>query len=249
MHIRPSHATRAATLVMLVAGLLSLDTTDVNAQTENRTRTVSVTGTGKVLAVPDYAEIRFSVVTRGEDPEVVRVANAEASSAALETVRSLGVDESDIRLDQLSLNPVREWDPDDRKQREVGYEVQRGVTVHVRDLDLVSVVVARVVQSGGNRIGSVRYLLANDEEARGEALAAAVENARAKAERMLSTLNESVGRVLEISEDFADRPSPVYRAQSAMLSPEKAADPSPEAYAPGELEIKASVSITFEIES
>ncbi len=141
---------------------------------------------------------------------------------------------------------MREWDPDQRRNIEAGFEINRGVSVELDDLDLVPTVVARVVQSGANRIRSVGYGLSNDQEARANALSKAVENARFKATTMLSALNESIGKVLEIREESVRIPGPVMRGY-AVAAMEKTADPNPEAYAPGLIEITAQVVVTFEI--
>lgn len=235
--------TAAIVVPLIILGALSVHAQD----STDRSRIVSVTGDGKVIAQPDVATIRFNIVTRDVDPEIARSANAEASRQAINTIRDLGVQEDKIRLDQLSLTPVREWDPDQRRNIDTGFEINRGVTVELDDLDLVPAVVARVVQSGANRIRNVGYSLSNNQEARANALSRAVENARFKAMTMLEVLNESIGRVLEIREQSVRTPGPVMRGY-AVAAMEKTADPNPEAYAPGLIEITAQVVVTFEIQ-
>jgi len=215
--------------------------------TTDRGRTVTVTGEGKVSVPPDVATIRFNIVTRDADPENARSANADASQQAINTIRELGVEEDQIRLDQLSLSPVREWDPDQRKQVDKGFEINRGVSVETDDLDLVPAIVALVVQRGANRIRSVAYGLKNDQDATADALSRAVENARFKATTMLVTLDELIGRVIEMNEQSFRGPSPVTRGY-AVTALEKSAEANPEAYAPGLIEISARVVVTFEIQ-
>lgn len=239
-------STRA--IAILSVTLLVATAADLSGQeTTKHRRTVTVNGEGKVMAQPDLATVRFSVVTRDPDPEAARSRNAEASKKALETVRDVGIDDDDIKLEQLSLSPIREWDKDQRRHIEVGFEVNRSATVDIEKLDLVPTVVARVIQSGANRLNSVQYRLSNDAEMRSEALSKAVDNAREKATVMLSGLDERLGRVLELREQSVHIPTPMVRS-FAMASAEKAADPTPEAYAPGQVEITAQVIAMFEIE-
>jgi uncharacterized protein YggE len=220
----------------------------VNAQGESlHARSISVTGIGEVATQPDLAKIRFSVVTRNIDPETARALNADASQEALDAIRSLEVSDDQIKLDHLSLSPVREWDPEQRKQIDIGFEVNRGVTVTLHDLDLVPTVVAEIVQSGANRIGGVQYEISNDQEARSEALSKAVMNARDKATVMVSTLDARLGKALEIREQSGNSPMPMTRSY-AVSALEKASDSTPEAYSPGLIEIRAEVVVTFEIQ-
>ena len=235
-------------VAILAAVLLFADASNLSGQdTRDQPRVISVTGKGKVTSPPDVATIRFNVVTRDADPETARAANAEASKQALNTIRNLGVDEDKIQLDHLSLAPLREWDQEKRRHIDIGFEVNRGVLVELDDLDLVPTVVAQIVQSGANRISRVGYSLSNDDEAQVNALARAVENARDKATVMLSALNESLGKVVEVREQSVHPPTPIVRAYAATAV-EKSSDSSPEAYAPGLIEVTAQAVVTFEIQ-
>ncbi len=81
--------TRGLVTAAIAAPLIILNALNVNAQVAtDRSRVVSVTGDGKVTAQPDVATIHFNVVTRDADPENARSANAEASSQAINTIRS-----------------------------------------------------------------------------------------------------------------------------------------------------------------
>ena len=232
-------------MAVALGGVLTTNT--LRAQEMSEKRKITISGTGDVSVEPDQAMLRFDVVTRDADPEVARASNAQASRDALNALRDLGIDEAKIKMEQLSLNPVREWDPDQRKQIEMGFEVRRGVSVEIVELDKVPNAVAYVVQSGANRIGGVSYGLSDEDPTRQQALRLAIANARSKASAMLSELGETLGAVQEIREESVHMPMPVVRASAAMM--EKSADaPEPEAYAPGQVKITASVVATFAIE-
>lgn len=205
-------------------------------------RTISVSGEGIARVAPDQAVVRFAVVTQAMDPEAARAQNAEASRNVLNTVRDLGIPERNIRMETLQLQPAREYDPDTQRWRENGFEVTRIVTVDLDDLDALPTLVARVVQEGANRLDGVSYELKNRDEARNQALRAALVNAREKATFMVETLDQSLGEVLTISEQSFDFPHPVMRFDQAMM---KEAMPEPEAYAPGEIEVRAVVNVVF----
>lgn len=208
-------------------------------------RTVSVTGEGVIRAEPDQATLRFGVVTEAASAENAREANAAAASRALNAVRELGVPERKIRLETLSLQPRREFDPETRRYRELGYEAVREVVVELDDLELLPVVVAQVVESGANRLNGIAYDLQNRDAVRSEALREAVLTARTKAALLAETLGEGLGAVHSINEQSFDFPRPMYRAAMAMDMAKAEAAPEPEAYAAGEIEVRAVVAVTF----
>lgn len=211
-------------------------------------RTVSVTGEGTVTAMPDMATVHFGIVTRAETPEAARERNAEASAAALNAVRALDVPDRRIQMEGLQLQPAREYDPETRRYEDVGFEAIRTVVVELHDLETLPVMITRVVQAGANRLQSVSYGLQDRDQVRNDALREAVRNAQAKARLMAETLGETVGEPLQISEQSLSFPVPMYRGlQEAAMMAKDAAEPEPEAYAAGEIEVKANVQVVFRL--
>jgi uncharacterized protein YggE len=129
----------------------------VVAQTQERS--ITVQGTSTVHMEPDMATVRFGIVTRAQDPEAARTENATASKNAMNAVRDLGIQDRKIRLEQLRLNPAREFNPDTRRYEDAGFEVTRILVVNVLDLDALPTLIAHVIQQGANRLDGVSYEL------------------------------------------------------------------------------------------
>ena len=215
---------------------------------EERYATISVVGEGRAEASPDMATVRFGIVTRDDDPEVARSENAQAARRAMDEVRALIQDESDMRLENLRLQPAREYDPERRTYVDLGFEAVRDVVVEIYNLDDLPTLVTRIVQGGANRLHGVTYELENQDEVRNMALERALANAREKAELMSGALGVSVGRVLRISEQGGGMPIPLMRdAAMEGFAMAKADEPVPEAYAPGQIEVQAQVEVVFAI--
>ena len=236
-------------LVLLLLGFAFAPARVAAQPTPEMRRTVSVSGEGLIKVVPDMATIRFGVVTVDPNPETARRLNAEASADAMNVVRSLGVPERKIRLETLMLQPEREYNPETRQWIDRGYQATREVVVELEDLDRLPSLIAGVVQKGANRLNGIEYQLKNRSVARNDALREAVTSAREKAQLLTSALGAGLGRVMQIQEQSFDFPRPVFRAMmdSAMMSKAEAA-PEPEAYAAGEMEVRANVMVVFELE-
>lgn len=216
---------------------------------EGDRRTVSVGGQGVARATPDEATVRFGVVTEAEAPEAAREANAEAAKNALNAAREL-VPEENIRLETLRLQPRYEYDRDGGEGRRlVGYEAERTAVVEVDDLEVLPLLVARVVERGANRLEGIQYDLADRAPVRREALREAAQDARDKAQVLAQSLGVAAGRVLQISEQSFDFPQPYFRMEAMAAQADAAQSmPTPEAYAPGEIEVTANVQVTFALE-
>lgn len=208
-------------------------------------RTLTVTATDTVLVAPDQVTLRFSVVTRAAEPEPARRQNAEAAEAALNAVRALGIPDRRIQLLSLRLEEDIEYQDGRRVHR--GYVARRDVKVVLDDLDALPPLVAAVVQQGANELGGIEYGLQDRQAAEDRALQAASARAREKAEVLAAALGVTLGRVVAAFEGsmVVAPPQPLMH----MARAEMAFDMSEAgAYAAGEIEVQATMTVSFEIQ-
>ena len=213
---------------------------------QEQIRRISVSGEGLVRVQPDMATVRFGVVTIADDPREAQQLNTEAAARAMNAVRALGVEEKNIRLETLRLQPHREWIDDKRRYEERGFEAIRQVVVQVDDLDKLPELISSVVQQGANRLNEISYDVKDRESSRNEALAEAVNNARDKAHLIARTLGEEIGPVEQVNEQSFDFPRPVFRAELQDAAAKESLSDA-DAYAAGEIEVRVNVHTVFTI--
>lgn len=230
--------------IVALSSILFIARGDIRAQ--DNPRTINVSGEGVHAVEPDQAIVRFGVVTRDSDPEVARRNNAAAAAEAMNAVRDLDIGERNLRMENLRLQPWREYNNEARRWEERGFEASRDVVVTVEDLTRLPEVVSRVVQQGANRLNQVSYEIKDRQAAGDIALTKAIEAARSKAELMTSALGVTLGPVRSINEQQYDFPQRMYRAEMASVAMDQAA-PEPNAFAAGEIEVRATVQIVFDL--
>lgn len=211
-------------------------------------RIIRVSGEGLMETPPDMAVVQFSIVTTADTPERARTLNGEASREAMNAVRALGLDETDIQMLTLRLQPHRVWNQQKRTWEEKGFEATRGVEATVRDLEQLPQLIADIVDRGANRIDGVRYDLDDRKQLLRDALKEAVLDAKAKAEAMAEVAGASVGTVIRIEEQGVSIPQPVFRNFEAMAAKDESGGAEPEAFAGGLIEIRANVTVVFALE-
>lgn len=236
-------------LFMLASVFLFITTYIGYAQTNDQRHTISVSGEGIVKVEPDLVTVRFGVVTRDDDPVKARQLNEEAAGDALNAVRALGVEERKIKVTVLQLNEIREFDRERRRQIPAGFEATRQVVVELDDLDKLPALIARVTQHGANRLFGLSYDIQDREHVQNDALRKAAANARDKAKILTETLQVTLGKVVRIQEQSFRFPGPIAVRAMAAEQVDAAMDMGrPEAYAAGEIEVRAQVQIEFLIE-
>ena len=238
--------TLPALVLTIALGWAAVLTGPVLAQEE--ARTVRVSGEATVAVQPDQATVRFGIVSRAETAEQARSQNAEAAKKAMNAVRELDVPEEKMRVETLRLQPRREYNPETKEYEEKGYEATRQVVVELADLEQLPRLIARVVQRGANRLEGVEYELSDRTAVRNDALRQAAMNARGKAQLLTTSLDAILGSVRQITEeDFGyEEPQPRVRMTFAK-SADTEASPEPDAYAAGEITVKARVQVVFDL--
>lgn len=202
---------------------------------------IVVSGTGSVEAAPDMAVITLGVTTEAEAAGAAMDANSAAMAAVLARLSEAGVAERDLQTEALSLAPRwrHETGPDGSGPQITGFVASNTLSVRVRDLARLGDILDLAIADGANTLGGLRFGVSQEDEMRDAARAAAVQDARRKAELLADAAGVSLGRLLELREDGGAAP-PV-----PMMRMEMAADSVP--VAPGEVGLTASVSLTYAI--
>lgn len=216
-------------------------------------RVVSVTGTAVVRAQPDI--VVWQVTIRRYDKELAR-----AQSDCNETVKKIlalrtefKVKAEDVQTGLLSIHKIYDRDQAGNQTSFRHFQVERQVTLRQRDTAHFDDVLSRLVNTEDVEVS--HHLESSEYHAlRAKTRLEAVKAARVKAAAMTELLGAKLGRVLRIAEPLetwgSSYGSASYSFQNvAYAEPRQAApDEAAGTFAPGSIEIKVSIDVTFEIE-
>jgi hypothetical protein len=211
-----------------------------NEGAPRRTSTVTVAGSGTVSGTPDQAEITTGVVTQAATAAQALAANSQAMERLLQSLGNLGIGPRDIQTTNISVAPQRRTPKEGQPPEITGYEVNNEVRVKVRDLARLGQVLDRQVSQGANLVYGIHFGVQEPAPLLDEARKRAMADARRKADLYAAAAGLKVGRVLSVQEAGVAPPQPGPAPRMAM----SAAVP----VAPGEQEIRATVTVTFTLE-
>ena len=207
------------------------------------TRTITVTAQGMTTATPDMAEINFSVVTQGTNPQTLSDNNNAKMSAVLQFVSSQGIASSDIATTGYDLQPNYSWDKTSNRNYITGYTLTQTVQVKIRDLTKVASVLGGLAPLGVNQIGGVNFTFQKPDEFVAIARGQAMTNAATEAAQMAAQAGASLGEVVTVNETpIIPEPQPVFQAMgvggvmSAPVTP---------TIAPGTQDVTDNVTVTY----
>src|SRR3989338_4122173 len=227
----------------------------------------TVTGEGKVTAIPDIAQFSFSVTNEGGmDVSAVQTKNTEMTNEAIEFLKSNGVESKDIKTTGYNVYPQYSSSycgpvplyfetgaggggsysgatnismPDVCPPSEIiGYTVDQTVEVKVRDIEKVGDILSGVVENGANSASQLYFTVDDNAKYENEARAMAMEQAREKAKTIAKAGGFRIGKLLSVDEYFN---GPYYYGEGMGGGDVKVAD-SP-VIEPGSQEILITVNL------
>lgn len=248
----------AISIAVLVFGyaLISFVSTYSRSIEPSSFRSFSVTGEGKVTAIPDIAQFTFRVIGEGgKDLDALLKENTEKMNRAIEFVKGKGVEAKDIKTQSYNVEPRYQYYscPSDRPApcpppEIVGYTVTQTVSVKVRDFSKVGEILSGIIQNGANSVSQLSFTIDDPTKVENEARSEAIEKAKEKARAMAQAGGFRIGRLLSISEGgFSPPPYPSFYEEKALSGGATVPSVQP-TIEPGSQEVTAKVTLTYEIE-
>lgn len=219
--------------------------------------TVTVSGEGEVLAVPDIASFSFTVMETMSTVAAAQEAATKKTNDAIAFLKSEGIEEKDIKTLAYNVYPEYEYQnavcplgasycPPGRQVLK-GYQVSQTVEVKVRDTDTVGELLTGIGGIGVQSVSGVLFTLDDEDAVREEARAEAIADAKEKAERLAKDLGVRLVRVTNFFENNGPEPYPYYgRGGDAFATVAEKGAVLPE-LPPGENKFISTVTITYEI--
>lgn len=175
---------------------------------------ISVVGEGEVRVRPGLARLTFGVLTYGASAAEAEALNLASVSKLKVALVSAGVDEA--LLETTSTLAANRHVDFTGVTRVSGYEAVTRVTGLLRNPSRVQVVVEAALAAGATSQEETAYSVEDPEVSRQAAMAAALENARQRAEALATAATEALGAMvgLDVQQDGS---APVSAAAQGLV--------------------------------
>lgn len=231
---------------------------DVQAgSTQAVQRTIQVSASDSVKVSPDMAELSLTICPQGATAQEAQAQAASELDALKAALAALGIDEKNIVASQVSIYARYDWS--DYVEKIVGYQASIDITLRELTIDQANSAIPAIAGIEDTTLDGTRFYVSTYDERYQEALVSALQVAQAKAQVLAQAAGAQLGAVANVCEDYD---SQEYRYSSVQAKSEAdtmavaeaaAADTgagnSSDMLNPGEIEIKASISVTYELMS
>lgn len=235
----------------------------------NQPATISFSGHGEVTAVPDIANVYFTISKDAKTVKDAQSAVAVIEKKTLDFLQEKGIEDKDIKTTDASSNPKYEYrqavcppipmgegtagatsSPSSPyycpsgKQVIIGYTASESITVKIRKTDDVGVIMQGLGTVGVSNLSGPNFAIDNEDALKAQARKKAIDDAKAKAEILAGDLDVSLVKIISFSENGN---YPMMYAKSAMMDSAVGSVPAPAEIPKGENTISSDVTITYEI--
>jgi len=206
---------------------------------QNQTPTVEVIGEGIVYATPDMVNISISIEKEGLDLKNLRQKNGEAVAQVLQLLSK------ELPMENFQTSYVSLYKDDYNKLNK--YRVVQNINIKLEDISKYDNLMNAIFDAGVNRIDGISFGVKNKEKLLQEARIAAIDDARKKALLYAVSLDQNIGKAIQIKEvnsHFNDI-QPVERMSKMSLG--SPANGNDNTLAVGKIAIEAQVNVAFEL--
>ena len=231
---------------------------DVQAgSTQAVQRTIQVSASDSVKVSPDMAELSLTICPQGATAQEAQAQAASELDAHKAALAALGIDEKNIVASQVNIYARYDWS--DYVEKIVGYQASIDITLRELTIDQANSAIPAIAGIEDTTLDGTRFYVSTYDERYQEALVSALQVAQAKAQVLAQAAGAQLGAVANVCENYD---SQEYRYSSVQAKSEADTMAIAEAAAadtgagngsdmlnPGEIEIKASISVTYELMS
>jgi len=255
----------SATLLIvfvLIVGLIAITRfTDLKphwGSLEMRTNsTITVSGTAKKEQLNQIANFTAGVESIEETKEEALNKANEAMNQLIAKVKEFGIRAEDIQTQETNVYQETEYVSADSSVRNLIYpqpdggDAQKGdwrannsVTIKLREVDKAEALLAILNTSDANYVYGPNFSVDDTEALGDDLLSEAVNNARAKAEKVAAANNQQVGKIISLTEEGS---YPVYESYKSAVPITGGATVVDARLEPGSSTTTKTVSVTFEL--
>jgi uncharacterized protein YggE len=242
--------TKQFKVCFFIFGVLLISACDKKAEQQNQS-TISVFGTGTVLARPDM--IQMSITLRNV-AQTTKAAQDEVSRMVRQVLTILKDSNiEDKNINTASLNFRSEYDYTSRRVL-IGQRAEQRITFSIHDInngsEKASAMIDQLIRINGIELNQINFSIKNNTEYFVKSRELAFQKAVEKANQYAELSKLKIIKVLNISEEGNQQISPVNnRLLNQAYTQEAARDETGSTVLPtGELEITSKILVVFLLE-
>lgn len=212
---------------------------------------ITITGHGEVQAVPDIANVSFTIRKEAKTVKEAQSQVALIEKSVLASLKKNNVLEKDIKTVSASFNPKYEYKYGGMcgayncpgRNVVVGYESYESINLKIRNTDDTGKIIEELGALGVTELSGPNFTVDNEDTLKATVRKQAIDDAKSKAKVLAKDLGIRLGKMTSFNEG-GNYPTPMY-AKTMMA--DSAVGGATAELPKGENTITSDITITYEI--
>lgn len=211
-----------------------------------KTQTFSVQGTGSVTGMPDQGDISFTVSKTATTLQETQKQANNSMNTIISDLQKVGIAKKDIQTSNYDSSPNYD---DNTGTTIINYTVSEDVDITIHNNSKANTVIDTVTKDNAEDISGPNLTFSDtkQQQLEDQARVQAIDNAKQKAQSLANAAGMHLGRVINVQET---QPTPIYPFRPPVLMNAKAAvgnEPNiPTQINPGQNTVTSTVTLTYQ---
>ncbi|MFL6346476.1 MAG: SIMPL domain-containing protein [Nitrososphaeraceae archaeon] len=219
-----------------------------NITTTNATNTLSLIGTATTTVKPDKVTVSLGVETTNKTANMALVGNSKIMNQVIDALKVAGVKDNETSTSSFSISPTYNYSEPSVASRITGFTVSNTIQIQSTEINNTSKWIDTAIDAGANIVNRIDFALSDKklEEAKNTLIKQAMQDSRAKADIVASTVGMKVVGIRSISLNelpVQPPPTPIPLAKQSL-----AAEARPTPIVSGQEEVTTNIGVIFLIQ-
>lgn len=184
--------------LLFIALMLLLSVSICYADTQ-----ITVSGTGEVYVSADTAIVTVGVSMQDSDVKQAQEKVNQLIASIRQSLIDYGIVAENINTDYINIYPV--YDYTQGYEIVAAYSVSSTLSVKTNDMDSVGTIIDRAFAAGANMLTGITFTASDTTQEQNNALNAAIQNARERAEIIAQSMGMSLIEPVSITDNYVSQ--------------------------------------------
>lgn len=209
-------------------------------------RTLSVTGVGKIILVPDLAYINIGVRNEADDVTTALSTNNDLAKQITDALKAKGVDEKDIQTTNFNVYPSQKYD-NMGNITSTSFAVENTINIKINKLADLGALLDEAIRAGANNVYGIQFDIKDRQTYLDQARDLAIKDAQARAQAVAEVAGVELIQIqsINVSNFKTFEPYSPYGMGGGGYA--KAMEDSAVPVSAGQLQVTFEASLVYEI--
>ncbi len=216
-------------------------------------RIISVMGEAESQIVPDQAIVSMAIEIKDKNLNIAQKKNDEIASQLIKfATGKLGIDSKLVQTSSINIMPVYNESNCQNNNCPTPtlnhFLTSKGISIVLKDTKVLQDLIEKSLAIGVTRIENVEFTSSDLKNIEQQVQVVAAKNAKQKAAEIAKALGVEIGKPQRVTVNYS---SPIFATRSMKMASSMTnvlSVAAPETIAVGQITVKGSVSVDFEIE-